>query len=43
MYCGHLKQSENEMNIEEKYKIREFIPADSRYPNFYIKTRNVQK
>ena len=40
-FCGNLKPLENiREETGEESEIREFMPADARYPNFFIKVRN---
>ena len=41
-FCGHLKPTEEMRDKSKEFEIREFIPADSRYPYFLIKIRNVK-
>ena len=41
-FCGHLKPTEEMRDKTKEFEIREFIPADSRYPYFLLKIRNVR-
>ncbi|EGR33437.1 rnb family protein, putative [Ichthyophthirius multifiliis] len=42
-FCGQINNENiDQLNISNNIFIREFIPVDSRYPNFYIKTTNPQ-
>lgn len=41
-FCGHLKPLEGMREEGKEFEVREFLPADSRYPPFFIKIRNVK-
>lgn len=41
-FCGQLKPVSEMRDQTQEFEIREFIPADSRYPTFFIKIRNVK-